>query len=252
VEAPDASPVAETATPEPTAKPAAKPASRTTTTRTTTVSRTAAPAAAAPVAAVPPPADDLAALPADSAQAEPVAPPPAAAPTPTQSNDTVGMLGVVLLALLALAILAAGLLYFRRRHPAIAESEPEALEPPADEPVIAATTVEPTPAYTPMASGAFRRRDVAPVVGALPSDGASVDLPARPPENYEARSALLEKMVAAAPDKANPFTDRKQRLHRARLILQSLGTTFDREPRIDLSQYPNNWPELARQYHKAA
>ena len=103
-----------------------------------------------------------------------------------------------------------------------------------------------------MASGAFRRRDMAPVAGALPSDGASVDLPPRAPEAYEERSALLEKMVAAAPDKANPFTDRKQRLHRARLILQSLGTTFDREPRIDLSQYPNNWPELARQYHKAA
>jgi hypothetical protein len=34
--------------------------------------------------------------------------------------------------------------------------------------------------------------------------------------------------------------------------MQSLGHTFDREPRIDLSQYPNNWPELARQYHQAA
>jgi hypothetical protein len=34
--------------------------------------------------------------------------------------------------------------------------------------------------------------------------------------------------------------------------MQSLGVTFDREPRIDLSQYPNNWPELAHQYHQAA
>jgi len=41
-------------------------------------------------------------------------------------------------------------------------------------------------------------------------------------------------------------------MKRTRLIMQSLGVTFDHEPRIDLSQYPNNWPELARQYHKAA
>jgi hypothetical protein len=79
-----------------------------------------------------------------------------------------------------------------------------------------------------------------------------VDLPATVPENYEERSALLDKMVNARPDKANPFTDRRLRMKRARLILQSLGKTFEREPRIDLSQYPNNWPELARQYHKAA
>jgi hypothetical protein len=59
-------------------------------------------------------------------------------------------------------------------------------------------------------------------------------------------------MVAARPDKANPFTDRRQRTKRARLIMQSLGVTFDREPRIDLSQYPNNWPELQRPRYKAA
>jgi hypothetical protein len=99
---------------------------------------------------------------------------------------------------------------------------------------------------------ALRRRDPSPVRGALPSDGASVDLPAKLPESYEERSALLDKMAEAKPDKANPFTDRRQRLRRARLIMQSLGHTFEREPRIDLSQYPNNWPELARQYHKAA
>ena len=79
-----------------------------------------------------------------------------------------------------------------------------------------------------------------------------VDLPATAPEDYEERSALLERMVAARPDKANPFTDRRARLHRARLILQSLGRTFEREPQIDLSQYPNNWPELQRPNYKAA
>jgi hypothetical protein len=96
------------------------------------------------------------------------------------------------------------------------------------------------------------RRDPQPVRGALPSDGAAVDLPATVPETYEERSALLKRMVEARPDRANPFTDRKARLRRARLILQSLGTTFDREPLIDLSQYPNNWPELQRPRYKAA
>jgi len=101
-------------------------------------------------------------------------------------------------------------------------------------------------------AAAYRRRELNPVAGALPSDGAAVDLPAEAPQDYEARNALFERMVDARPDKANPFTDRRQRMKRARLIMQSLGTTFEREPRIDLSQYPNNWPELRRQYHKAA
>ena len=98
----------------------------------------------------------------------------------------------------------------------------------------------------------LRRHDASPVAGALPSDGAAVDLPARLPEGYEERNALFQRMVDARPDKANPFTDRRQRMKRARLIMQSLGVTFDHEPRIDLSQYPNNWPELRRPYHKAA
>ena len=122
----------------------------------------------------------------------------------------------------------------------------------AEEPIAETPVAEPI-VETPMAAPTMlRRREPNPVAGALPSDGAAVDLPAKAPENYEERSALLERMVAARPDRANPFTDHRARLHRARLILQSLGVTFDREPRIDLSQYPNNWPELARPQYKAA
>ena len=118
-------------------------------------------------------------------------------------------------------------------------------------------TAEPsytTPTVAPMAtSAAYLRREASPVRGALPSEGAAVDLPATAPEDYEERSALLERMVAARPDKANPFTDRRARLHRARLILQSLGRDFSQsEPWIDLSQYPNNWPELANKHSAAA
>jgi hypothetical protein len=232
----------------------------TTVTRATTVTHSAPTMAAAPVAVAPAPATDIAPPPAvesvETTSVTTAPPPPAMQPTPTQTNNITGTLGVVLLALLALAILAAGLLFFRRRHPAIVESETapvvnDAVEAPiADEPA----TVTPY-AAVPVAAGAplaFRRREPNPVMGALPSNGASVDLPAKLPEDYKDRAALLDRMVNAKPDKANPFSDRRARMHRARLIMQSLGTTFDREPWIDLSQYPNNWPELQRQYHKAA
>jgi hypothetical protein len=207
----------------------------------------------------PSPTADLAPVPAETAQVAPIAaPPPPAAPTPTPTNNVIGTLGLVLLALLALAILAAGLLFFRRRHPAIVETDtvpvtkqPLAQAPVAEPPIAQPAAVSAT--VTPMASSAsVRRRELAPVRGALPSDGASIDLPATAPESAQERGALIEKMVAAKPDKANPFTDRRRRLHRARLIVQSLGRTFDDEPAIDLSQYPNNWPQLARRYHQAA
>jgi hypothetical protein len=249
--------------------PAPEPSAKTTTTTTpapsmrttthTTVTRTVskpAPAAAAPVAEAPPPADDLASLPDQTLDTAPIAaaPAPALEPTPAQTNDVVGTLGLVLLGLLALAILAAGLLFLRRRHPVVAQTIDEPIdEPVAHRPVAEPPVAEPAAAAVPLAAPTMlHRRDANPIAGALPSDGAAVDLPASAPEDYEERSALFDRMVAARPDKANPFTDRRQRMKRARLIMQSLGVTFDREPRIDLSQYPNNWPELARQYHKAA
>jgi hypothetical protein len=82
--------------------------------------------------------------------------------------------------------------------------------------------------------------------------GASVPLPAKMPETFEERDALMKRMIAAKPDRANPFTSPIQRYKRAKLILQSLGRDFgDAEPWIDLSQYPQNWPELARRKQAA-
>jgi hypothetical protein len=73
------------------------------------------------------------------------------------------------------------------------------------------------------------------------------------PESYEEREALFRRMVDARPDRANPFTDRKARMKRARLIMQSIGRDFgEADPWIDLSQYPNNWPELASKRSAAA
>ena len=80
----------------------------------------------------------------------------------------------------------------------------------------------------------------------LPNAGAAVSLPAEMPETFEERDALLKAMVAAEPDRANPFRSGKARARRARLILQSLGRTFENaKPRFDLSQYTRNWPALA-------
>jgi hypothetical protein len=243
--------------------PTRQSTSHTTVTRTTSVSHSApAAVAAAPVAAVTPPANEVALpadapLPADTTDAAPViAANPAAVAQPNPSRGFSGSMAVIALGLLALIIALVAFMVFRRRSP----METEVVEAPATTHTLA-EPIEPIPVAEPIAASEaavtatptmLRRRDTAPVRGALPSDGAAVDLPAKLPESYEERSALLDKMVEARPDKANPFTDKRQRMHRARLIIQSLGVTFDREPRIDLSQYPNNWPELQRQYHKAA
>ncbi len=73
-----------------------------------------------------------------------------------------------------------------------------------------------------------------------------VILPREMPATFEARDKLLFAMIAAKPDRANPFKAPSARARRARLILQSLGRKFDEvTPRIDLSQYSYIWPHLA-------
>lgn len=60
----------------------------------------------------------------------------------------------------------------------------------------------------------------------VPSDDVRNDSPALPrsaPQDAVERRNLIERMVDAAPDKANPFTSRKARAKRARLILASLN-----------------------------
>ena len=64
-----------------------------------------------------------------------------------------------------------------------------------------------------------------PIWNDRPSNRA-VTLPAHAPADPTQRRALIERMVDAAPDRANPFTSRKARAKRARLILASLGRDF--------------------------
>ena len=207
-------------------------------------------AVSAPADPVTAPIDDEAAPiatetpPESAAVAAPVAA-PVQAPPPAANDDNTQFWAAVLAGLVAIALAVWGFIAIGRRKPverraaAMVERPRMAPRPPVAE---TPTTV------TPMASA--RTQVAAP---ALSHTGAAVPLPRRMPETFAERDALLKRMIAATPDRANPFTGYKARLKRSRLILQSLGRDFgDREPWIDLSQYPSNWPELARRKHAAA
>jgi hypothetical protein len=234
-----------------------------------TASRTAAPAPAArrPVttttttAPAPPPVISTAEPIAAPAPVAPIAEPAAAADVPADiapadtSSDN-SMLYALAAVFGVLAVFALALWGFfaigRRRTPAERVAEPVVERPIVAEPV--PMVAEPTPMAAAPRTWANPRPAAAPVAAAgLSHSGAAVSLPRKVPDTFEERDALLKRMIAAKPDRANPFVGYKARLRRARLILQSLGQDFsDREPWIDLSQYSANWPELARSHHAAA
>lgn len=225
------------------AAPVAAPAARVRPGSSEPVARAAPqapPAAAAPsepeplAQADPPVEEDFAPLAAQPA-AEPFA---LAAPTAEQSRDITGYLIAAFAALLALiAALVAFAARRRRRSSRALAREAERARQPEPRPIV------PEPA--PMAAQ-VTEHDRAPAP-TLRSTAAAVPLPARVPDSFEERDALIRRMVDAPPDRANPFTDRRARLKRARLILQSLGRRFgDAKPWIDLRDYPENWPEFAR------
>jgi hypothetical protein len=253
-------------TPEPQAAPS--PTATTPRTRANTPAARPAPEPAVPVSAP------------DAAEAEPVAVlPPASTvepvvvapeapvainePARAVANDDTGLLALILGGLVFLALAIWGFVAIGRRKsvrryaaettstavpvaptPVVAEPAPVV----AREPVALAPRAENT-----LSAPSFTPRPAPATSGALPHAGAAVALPARVPEDFAERDALMKRMIAARPDRANPFTDRGARTRRARLILQSLGRDFGQtEPWIDLSQYPNNWPELAHKRSAAA
>jgi hypothetical protein len=227
--------------------PAAPPAART---------RVAAPADPAPVAALPD-VEPVASVPVADTAAEPVAPVAVSEPIvdegPADNNNAV-LFGLTVIAAIGAIVLAIwGFIAIGRRRPvdrkAAAIVERPVVAPPAPQPAAIVPVAEPLPVAVAPSVSPIRTVTPAP---SLAHTGAAVPLPRTMPESFEERDALIKRMVAARPDRANPFKSPIQRLHRAKLILQSLGTDFsDREPWIDLSQYPQNWPELARR-HAAA
>jgi len=180
---------------------------------------------------------------------------PEAAPLPATdtaepANDaSLGILAALLGAIAVVALAIWGFVAIGRRRP-------RAATPVVERPVVAAREPEPAVApplaettVTPLASPRPHTADS----DSLAHSGASIALPSKMPESFEERDALLKRMIAARPDRANPFKSPLQRRRRAKLILQSLGRDFgDAEPWIDLSQYPGNWPSVARRTSAAA
>jgi hypothetical protein len=143
-------------------------------------------------------------------RAEASPPPAAPAPAPVDQSDQSGDLPVAgiagLLAALGIAGLGIAAMRRRRNEPVYEEAEYAPVVTP--EPVPEAVVVEPVPP------------SAAPV-HAAPAGSASAVLSASPlPQTAEERRELLDRMVAAAPDEANPFTAHKSRLRRARVQLQ--------------------------------
>lgn len=128
---------------------------------------------------------------------------PMAAPVATSDMGDEALFGAGLLAALGLGGLA--LAFTRRRRAKRSDVDraraPVLVTPPA-------ATIAPTPA---------------PIVHRAPvpqwTSPAAFALPAAVPQDMQARRALIERMVTAKPDAANPFKSRKARTRRARLIL---------------------------------
>ena len=174
----------------------------------------------------------------------------------TVETDDDGAIAPLLGGAAAIGLGLLGLAAFRRRKTrAAAEAVPMVVKPrvadpaPLADPAIAAVTEVPHATVSDIRPAARFEQPQ----GALPNRGAAVALPQVVPTDYEERTALLRRMVEARPDRANPFVHRKARMRRARLILQSLGYDFaDLDPLIDLSDYPQNWPLVARRKYATA
>lgn len=170
------------------------------------------------------------------------------APVETQREDMTEALARILAGLLVAGVAIGGLVLLLRRRRRDALAEPMPIERPiVREPLPTSPLDTPgTPAFA-AAAPVMAREATVHTNGGLPNQGAAIALPREAPTDFEERSELLRRMVEARPDRANPFRSPGARLKRARLILASLGRTFEsRPPRIDLSQYTSNWPALVR------
>jgi hypothetical protein len=187
------------------------------------------------VAPIVPPVDEPASVPA---------------PAPAASDNTVGLLAAIAGALAILGLAIWGLVGMNRRKGRVER----VAVPTVQRPVVARHGLTAVAPSEPAEKAAVQVPHVVASDGhGVPHAGASVALPRTLPQSFAERQALLKRMVAAKPDRANPFTGLRQRTRRARLILQSLGRDFgEAKPWIDLSQYPNNWPELAGDKYAAA
>lgn len=184
----------------------------------------------------------------------PVAAPPVVMAAPPADDGTLGSEAAIAALLGAVGLAGAGLLIARSRRRFDGTDLEEARQPEpapvtpapltrAVEPPVALAPVAPLPVFAavsdadgePMdhhaepAPTARERLGTEELVGSQSEeapvpDRALVTRSAVPalPHDRASRDALLGRMISAAPDAENPFTSRKARLRRARLILQRL------------------------------
>lgn len=83
--------------------------------------------------------------------------------------------------------------------------------------------------------------NASPAAAALPSGDV--------PRSAEGRRALLERLVRARPDEANPFRSPKARRRRARLIVQSMSQRLCEQPNLDFRRF---YQSFAQRRHAVA
>ncbi|WP_156521793.1 hypothetical protein [Croceicoccus pelagius] len=83
--------------------------------------------------------------------------------------------------------------------------------------------------------------NASPAAAALPSDDV--------PRSAEGRRALLERLVRARPDEANPFRSPKARRRRARLIVQTMSQRLREQPNLDFRRF---YQSFAQRRHAVA
>lgn len=216
------------------------------------------PARTAPIAvAAPAPVDTL----VSTASIEPAAAPVVALVSRLSADDATnealiaGVLGA--LGLVAVGGVAIAATRRRRRSDNASENHQTVEQPAVEEAVVrdplAARNSAQAVAPPVVPADNFAATKTAPAVASRAAstsvmaapNGDPIALPAALPQTFEERDALLKELVAAEPDRANPFTSVRARARRAKLIIQSLGQDFQgRKPRIDLSEYSNRWPAL--------
>lgn len=230
----------------PAAVVADEPAPARSTVRRAAVKAPAASAVRTTVPATPPVTPVAAPAPRAIESTPPVAAPPLAQPAvtpppvsgdPVVASDTsTGLSPAALMAGLLAALGAGAAGYFalrsRRREDRYEDAHDyeearDAQPGPATEPLMATHEPElPLPAYA--TAGDPGAEPVPQVVEPTPYPPTPYPIVAQRigseelvPDNREDRDALLGQMVSAAPDAENPFTSRKGRMRRAKLILQA-------------------------------